>query len=259
MTTPADPRGDYTQAPAIYGGTVKLLVGPKVVPFTVHQELIRSRAAFFDAALNKCWVEGRSGQVMMPEDNPDIIKLYVQYLYSGKIYLERTTTSAKLKSNDNLPEYIVLAEAYALGEQIQDFTFKDSVVNAILACTAEIIQGQYWYPITSAVDIIYRGTTTGSFGRQLMVELHMIRDCANFISDDQEVNNKYFLADLARAMVKAARQDARGTGFFPAPSSSIDARRYHEKVEDILERRMEIDLMDGMGRGLEHHGKLLRL
>ncbi|KAK4891463.1 hypothetical protein LTR27_009958 [Elasticomyces elasticus] len=246
MTTPADPRGDHTQAPLVSGGTVKLLVGSMFQPFTVHEELIRSRAAFFDAALNKCWAEGRSGQVLMPEDNPDIIKLYVQYLYGGKIYLECTTANAKLKRSDNLPEYIVLAEAYAFGEQIQDSTFKDSVVNAILARASELIDGEYWYPITSAVDTIYKGTTTGSLGRQLMVDLHMLRGGVNSISDDQELNNKDFLTDLARAMLRTFRQGWTA-GLFPPVSSSIDARKYHEKVEVTSECSMEVDLFGDLG------------
>ncbi|KAK5693834.1 hypothetical protein LTR17_024985 [Elasticomyces elasticus] len=242
MTTPADPRGDHIQAPSISGGTVKLLVGPNALPFTVHEELIRSTSAFFGAALKKCWDEGRLGQVMMPEDNPVIVKLYVQYLYSGKIYLERTTTSANLKSNDNLPEYIVLAEAYVFGEQIQDPTFKNSVVSAIIARASEIIDGQHWYPITSAVDTIYKGTTTVSLGRKLMVEVHMLRGGANFISDDQELNNKDFLADLARAMLQAAREVRLATGPYPVLSTSMDAGKYHEKVEVTSEHRMEVDV-----------------
>ncbi|KAK3615783.1 hypothetical protein LTR22_027303 [Elasticomyces elasticus] len=256
MSMPADPRVDHTQAPFTDGRTVKLLVGPKSSPFTVHEELIHSRAAFFDAALKKCWTEGRSGQVMMPEDEPDIIRLYVQYLYTSKIYLERTTTSANLKSSDNLPEYIVLAKAYVFGERIQDSEFKNSVVNAILARASEIIEGKHWYPITSAVDTIYKGTTTGSLGRQLMVEVHVLRGGANFISDDQEMNNKDFLADLARAMLRAARQVQIAAGPFPGLPSIIDARKYHEKVKVTSEPRMDLRSMDGVdgeGNTMENH------
>ncbi|KAK5716560.1 hypothetical protein LTR15_009451 [Elasticomyces elasticus] len=247
MTSPADPRGDHTQAPSIDGGTVKLLVGPKALPVTVHEELLRSRAAFFDAALNKCWAEGRSGQVMMPEDNPDIIKLYVQYLYTGKIYLERTTTSAKLKNSDNLPGYIVLAEAYVFGERIQDSTFKNSVVSAVPARATEVLDNTYWYPITNAVDIIYKGTMAGSLARRLMVELHVLRGGANFISEDHEMNNKEFLADLARTMLEAAREGRTATSPLAMRLTSLNVSKYHEKVRAASESTLEINLTDSRG------------
>ncbi|KAK5734335.1 hypothetical protein LTR17_008999 [Elasticomyces elasticus] len=170
---PANIHGDVVQAPRIDGDTVELVVGPDAEALIVHESLLRPRSAFFDAALNKCWKEGVAKRVVMPEDAPDVVRLYIQCLYGGKIYLEWTKTRGKLSNGDNIPEYTVLAEAYVFGERVQDVVYKNSIIDAFVARLLDMIDGSSWFPITTVVDIIYNGITASSLARQLMVDLHL--------------------------------------------------------------------------------------
>lgn len=69
------------------GRSIEVLVGPSPPTiFSVHENLIRSSSAFFDAATRGVWKESAARQVLLPEDDPEIFELYLHWLY----YAENT-------------------------------------------------------------------------------------------------------------------------------------------------------------------------
>ena len=51
--------------------------------FTVYESLISSNSAFFANALGRDWKEARERVVPLPENEPEVFRLYLTYLYVG--------------------------------------------------------------------------------------------------------------------------------------------------------------------------------
>jgi hypothetical protein len=49
--------------------------------FTVHQDLISTRSEFFAKALRGDWKEAQERTVVLPDDEPEVFRLYLQFLY----------------------------------------------------------------------------------------------------------------------------------------------------------------------------------
>ncbi|KAK3642087.1 hypothetical protein LTR56_010958 [Elasticomyces elasticus] len=229
-----DCRAEPSQAPNVRSGTVELIIGPAATSITVHEGVLRLRSHFFDAALNKCWKEGSLGKVVLPEEQPDTITTYIQYLYSGKIYIEETKTRDGLSESDNLPEYPILAELYVFGERVQDTTFKNSVMDAMAARVCEPSvddETDNSFPVTSAVDIVYKGTVAGSKARQFMVDMHVLWGCGKWITPRSEDHNKDFLMDLAREMLDLRVRDRENNAIITTSLGEVDFSKYREKTE----------------------------
>ncbi|KAK5700102.1 hypothetical protein LTR97_006237 [Elasticomyces elasticus] len=230
----ADPRGQPSEAPYVLGPLVQLVVGPKAYSVSVHESVLRPRSAFFDAALNKCWKEGREKKVTLPEEELRIVTLYVQQLYTGKIHVKKTTTREGLGRSDNLPEFLVLAELYLFGERVQDSIFKDTVTNAFAARILEPLGPDYSFPVTSALDILYKGTHDSSPIRRFMVDMYVRFGCEWWITCSPDDHNKDFLVEVSRALLKGRR-----TGVVWCSSSGksmpklvdFDMSVYHEKKD----------------------------
>ena len=95
-----------------------------------------------------------------------------------------------------------LAKVFAFGEKVQDISFKNRVVDAILAtaggegdATASLI------PAGLDVDIIYRATRTESPARRLMVDLHVAYGDSTYVNHE-EVMNHEFLIDLSQRLLR---------------------------------------------------------
>ena len=157
----------------IAGNIVSVLVGPETTVLNVHENLVRSRSTFFEAALKKCWQEGREARLHLPEDAHEIVKLYFQFLYAHKLFINWTRRAGELSRNANFPEYITLAHLYVFGEKVGDVMFKNAVVDAFIRRAITPVGDRKWNPVTKAVDIIYRGTMSGSPARRLMVDVHL--------------------------------------------------------------------------------------
>lgn len=177
----------------------------KRTDFHVHESLLRSRSKFFDAALNKCWQEGKAGRLELPEDEPEIFEIYQNFLYTRTLPIKEANRELKLRDDENHPEYFALALFYVFGEKVQDVNFKNAAIIGILKRMQEPVRNnQCWYPVTKVVDIIYTGTMPGSPARKLMVDVHVNRGAAHWITANPEENNKEFLVDLARLTLERA-------------------------------------------------------
>lgn len=162
----------------------------------VHEKLLASRSDVFKSLLTKRWIECEDRRVELPDDEPEIVQLYVQYLYSGHARISWTKDTSDLKDDQNLPEYYIQAELYILGEKLKDISFKDYILDCIIRRMTTPINGHCWSPVHEVVDMLYLGTAPGSPIRDLMVHNHCFRGYQHWIIQGRESHNKDFLVDL---------------------------------------------------------------
>lgn len=53
--------------------------------FVVHDDLIRAKAPFSEAAMSRDWKEAKEKLFKLPEETPEIFRIYIHWIYSGLI------------------------------------------------------------------------------------------------------------------------------------------------------------------------------
>lgn len=66
-----------------------LLAGPHSVSFLVHRNLLVSHSSFFKAALTSEFEEANTNIICLPEQDPEIVGLFVQWCYTGDPHYSR--------------------------------------------------------------------------------------------------------------------------------------------------------------------------
>ncbi|KAK3700453.1 hypothetical protein LTR37_015957 [Vermiconidia calcicola] len=150
MTTLSNKR----QFISLQGIPVKILVGAEGKCFYVHSSLLREHSEFFKAALNEVWQEGKERMVRLPEEQPAIFELYMQWLYTKRVFWTMEDRGADFER---------LSTLYGLGERIFDTVFQDSTMTAIVtASRTKDDNGKTWSPIGLNTSIIYENTPENS-------------------------------------------------------------------------------------------------
>lgn len=81
-------RSRVTSCSFLYRTLVRVVVGPEERAFDIHKELVCSKSAFFAAALREGvypFLEGRTGRVLLPEQEASVFGHFVHWLYTGKL------------------------------------------------------------------------------------------------------------------------------------------------------------------------------
>jgi hypothetical protein len=63
---------------------ITIIVGEAETPFRVHQELLLQSGSNFFAACLENFFEAHSNSIRLPDDRPDVVRAYVDWLYSDK-------------------------------------------------------------------------------------------------------------------------------------------------------------------------------
>ena len=118
--------------------------------------------------LARPWRETQTRIVNLPEDDPDLFKIFALFIYTGKIFSPRPNDIEVYPDNSRRDlEWARLAHAWVLGDKVQAMAFKDAITDAICA---KIALDRKW-PITLH-QIIYPGTTAAAEGiRRLCVNI----------------------------------------------------------------------------------------
>lgn len=189
---------------------ITVAVGSEPKLFFVHEDLLRSRSTFFSASLSPDWQVGAEGRVSLRDDSQATVNLYLQHLYTRKISTDWTADSEDIPENFVLPEHMALAHAYVFGEKIGDIPLKDAVVDAFFKMINKRIQGRRIMPKREVVDVIFRGTTSCSPLRKLMVDIHLLSAAKeDWISPSPEDNSIHFIVDLTRGTIRVGGANSR--------------------------------------------------
>jgi len=143
---------------------ITVVVGTHGVSFPVHESLICLSSEFFRNARKPEWSAGKPQVVDLIDEVPVVFEVYLHWLYF------KTLPTVGIYNDHKCPEFESLARCYVLGEMLIDKKFKNAIVDALTDILEEM-KDEMIIPGSFEINIIYAGTTEGSPGRKLMVDI----------------------------------------------------------------------------------------
>lgn len=200
-------------------------VGEEQQEFYVHEKLVRTNSKFFDTTLNKKWKEGQERVVKLPETAPRDFKIWVKFLYTGRVFLRDDRAQVVMEDGTfESEEYGVWDSCYALGDFLQDTDFKDALIDALIEGMATTVD----YPLEVA-NCIYPYSGKGSAHRSLAIDVLVNiwdRKLYKTLSHPQE-----FLQDV---LIEIGPKLEEGIGNVPGKVffKGINTCKYHDHGPD---------------------------
>jgi hypothetical protein len=143
----------------------------------VHQEILVSTSNFFKAALSGRWKESL-GAVDLPEQLPWAFNVYVEFLYSGKLYVQQLDKDTGTTED---AEWDYLFELYFLSDAIMDSSLMNTVIDALIEKVREL----KLFPLSCA-KLVYHNTAEASTLRRLLVDLHIYLGSADVFDKESQ-------------------------------------------------------------------------
>lgn len=191
---------------SLSGRSIEVILGrePAATTFSVHEGLISASSQFFKTTMKECWKEGQQGSVRLEDQSADIFQLYLHWLYKGTLPVRIDKPGAE--GNE---EYLQLAKAYTLGDELIDGDFQDAIIDAIVdKCNSKASDGQSWFPVGAVVQQIYRHTLKSSKARRLLTDLYITHGSGGWLRVmKQDEIPAEFLFDLAIGFLDRERYD----------------------------------------------------
>lgn len=211
--------------------TVRVGSGPSAREFSVHKDLITHYSPFFKAALSDSrWKEGMSNMIDLPEDEPQLFKFYLCWLY-GTWPFEYITTCIKFdRKTLECAEFIQLADAYVFGNKILDFDFCDMVLDSLCA-HAHHAHATDLVPTGSFFEI-WKVSKKHSAPRKLLLDAYVYSGSKEWFgaSDSDEFDQEAWRC-IAEVLI-ADREDDTELGADEEPRKSDDTCRYHLHINE---------------------------
>jgi hypothetical protein len=179
---------------------ITLLVGEQEQEMQAYGCYLSLSSEFFQAALKKEWVEGQKRIVKLPEEKPETMTFYLDFLYGkGQVYY-------------------VLTEQFAPEERLLDSSIRNACTKEIVRFTTIASPDDRYFPGNLAVNNIYNSTTAKSPARRLMVDFFMTS------GNDKWVNSELhpeFCQDLATAFLAQVQSNTH-----PCCARKVKAKSY---------------------------------
>lgn len=225
---------------------VQIVVGPDEFKFYVHQHVLECHGgSMFRAISNRDdWKADKDCTIKLPEEDPEMFRVYAEWLYTGKI-------TAEVHFDDNHFDFYVwttLAKLYIIGVKVEDTVFQDQVVDLIVHAmqrnairTKDCNGGKA--PDAPTIELIYQHTVTHSPARRLLVDLYILHSNQAWIGSEIAEMNRDFVNDLCEELL------VKLTGADPKPCKELErgiACAYHHHDGYNCERNNLVnDQVDG--------------
>ena len=138
-----------------------MTVGPQGAATTWHlpKALLTHKSPFFAAALNGSFAEAKMNSVTMPDDDPNIFRLWVQWLFVGNI----TCQISGIEDINN-----VLVKAWILGNKLGCHNFQNEAMIGLLLSQSPKLKDHVIEP--STLRAAYEGSAPGSVLRRWAID-----------------------------------------------------------------------------------------
>ena len=152
-----DPRSTRFQNSSI----VTLDVGPNKITFHVHQELLFKSSPVFKAAFSGNCRESDEHRMALPEDDPETVERFMQWLYFNSLGLTKGVCSDTWDKR-----YWQLARLNTLADKFDVRLLKNAIIDELFALR---MTPGVRSPQPPVVGYIYENTTETSSLRKLIV------------------------------------------------------------------------------------------
>lgn len=178
--------------------------------FWAHQDILTSRSEFFKRATNGKWLESDERLVTLPEDKPDIFRLYLNLVYTKQIATK---------------EWMMLCQMYVLAEVLQDVRSKNCIMDAMYTLLKEYEPKKPRLGPKS-ITVLYEGTPEGSKARELVADYFADEGHESWLQREGEVFPMDFVLDVASALFKKCPK----AGWKQVPTMVQAASHYHART-----------------------------
>ncbi|KAI5361020.1 putative SKP1/BTB/POZ domain superfamily protein [Septoria linicola] len=147
-----------------------------IITIKVGTGKVEARGGFFEAALKQQWREGQTREIELPEDEPDIVAAYIEWLYSGKIEPLSCKPPTPVSHGAMRGTHVTLAKIYVLAEKLGDDDACKVTIDSwvSLLCNRQGENGRLVpVPDWDAIKTIYEGTPAPKDASLAWTVLHM--------------------------------------------------------------------------------------
>ena len=193
-----------TETPSLGGRTIEIVVGREPVT-CVHEKVICAPSKYFEKALSGGWKEAKECSFQLEEEDPESFQLYLHWLYRRTL-----PTRIDEPGYSGNAEYLQLAKAYILRDRLQDGSFQDVILDAIVnKCRTRANDGSTWFPVGPVIEHIYQNTTDSSKARRLLTDLYVCHGSGDWLREwiEPSATPKDFLFDLATGFLDKRKVD----------------------------------------------------
>ncbi|KAI4648979.1 uncharacterized protein J4E78_008496 [Alternaria triticimaculans] len=174
-------RFSSSEGPSVDSKPILIRVGEVKQEFYVHESLLRANSLFFDNALKKEWKEGQERVVDLPDTEPEHMRIWIKFLYTGRIFTGTETPQIRESEAELFCKDVsAWNRLYTLGDFLQDGDFKDALIDAMMEFTA-ILNA---YPIRLP-DFIYSHSTKDSAHRRFVVDIRLYKRITVLVGNDE--------------------------------------------------------------------------
>lgn len=193
------PSSKYTR-----GDQVTLVIGPDEQELVVCQHFLVKTSKFFEVALKKQWEEGQTRIIKLPEDDVEIVTLYLDFMHGEGLPSQSIKRAEDIPygSSDMHPNRLLVG-LYSFSERVLSTTIQNAIIKEFLRfVTLTLYERKRNVPSLHAISEIYKGTTDGSPARRLMVDLYLAYAQPGALANTD--NNPAFVRDVAHALLEKA-------------------------------------------------------
>ena len=199
---------------------VALNVGPDKLTFHVHEELLFKYSPVFKAAFSGECRESSERCMALPEDDPETVERFMQWLYSKSLGL---TKGVSLETWDERHWQLVRLNTFA--DKFDVDLLKNSIIDEMFMGSNQL---DSCLPDPPMIEYIYENTTAKSSLRKLIVEIYVWQIDYDWYtrSDSRAALDVIptFVTDLAIAMSRRVQDPSLESPFDSDPSSYYEYR-----------------------------------
>ena len=195
---------------------VTLDVGPDKHTFHVHQEILFDYSPVFKAAFSGECRESSEHRMALPEDDPETVEHFMQWLYYNSLGLTKGVCSETWNER-----YWQLARLNTFADKFDVGLLKNSIIDELFALAPK---SDAIPPQPSVIAYIYENTTQTSSLRKLIVAWYAWHINRNWYTTSGALacleNTPTFAADLAIALSQRVHDPNLKNPFLCSESSS---------------------------------------
>lgn len=147
---------------------MKIYVGPERKQFTVHEDLLCDRLAFFKAAFTGRFKEGRDKCMDMPEDDPAAFAALVSWVYSGSLECGCDSESQDSIINESEDE-LLWCSLWVLADKINCDSLANAAIHTLRNCLY-YREHREQKICAKTIEFVYSNTMENSALRNVIVE-----------------------------------------------------------------------------------------